>query len=289
MQGSKIKHHNRIIKLILIFCLITISLIAFSLNTKESVLLAESKSSKVNKLLTKNSTEFNSNNNMNSMKISQITPSNTHLNYNIQQSTNFVMKTQQQREITTSLNTNLSIQSEVVNSSFNIVSTGDNSSNEWQNDIEPDCGNVNVTKIVSGNDSFVRLNFTESSDPPLFGISNKKFNISTTPIVTNQSTNISFDFQIPSLTTALLSSIHTLALEFRFNSASIHFILSSFGGSFGNMTGDNVTRPSGTNILYIFCNDTPPFNWKQISYNITELITKYFLPQEYETVIFLVD
>lgn len=84
MQGSKIKHHNRIVKLILIFCLITISLIAFSLNTKESVLLAESKSSKVNKLLTKNSTEFNSNNNMNSMKISQITPSNTHLNYNIQ-------------------------------------------------------------------------------------------------------------------------------------------------------------------------------------------------------------
>jgi len=282
MQGSKIKHYNRIIKLILIFCLITISIIAFTLNTKESVLLAESKSSKVNKLLTKNSTEFNSNNNMNSMKISQITPSNTHLNYNIKQSTNFVMKTRQQREITTSLNTNLSIQSEVVNSSFNIVSTGDNSSNEWENDIEPDCGNVNVTRIVSGNDSFVRLNFTESSDPPLFGISNTKFNVSTNPIVTNQSTNISFDFQIPSITTALLSSIHTLALEFRFNNASIHFILSSFGGSFGNMTGNNVTRPSGTNILYIFCNDTPPFNWKQISYNITELITKYFIPQEYE-------
>ena len=64
MQGSKIKHYNRIIKLILIFCLITISIIAFTLNTKESVLLAESKSSKVNKLLTKNSTEFNSNNNI---------------------------------------------------------------------------------------------------------------------------------------------------------------------------------------------------------------------------------
>ncbi|MHA2366985.1 MAG: hypothetical protein ACXAC7_23735, partial [Candidatus Hodarchaeales archaeon] len=149
------------------------------------------------------------------------------------------------------------------------------------NGIEPDYGEVNFSVITSDDKNYTRLNFTNNNTPPGYGITNTIFNVSSNPNVVSHSTNISFDFQIPSITPALISSIHTLALEFRFNNGSLHYVLSSFGGNFEGNPEDNIIRPNATNNVYIFCNKTPPFEWNKISSNITKIITDLFSSQEY--------
>jgi len=200
--------------------------------------------------------------------------------YEIEQYTQKHVKTSHQKYLNTTSNTNVSIEAEIINSSFNIISDAENGDNEWINDIEPNYGTVNVTKIPTKTNAFFQLNFTENNQTPASGISNAKFILNSTPDPTSYSTNVSFDFQIPSLSSGLINSPHTLALEFRFNNASIYFILSDFGSNLGEFLEENLTRPIGSDSLYILCNETVPLNWRRISYNITRLITTYFSPVE---------
>jgi hypothetical protein len=204
------------------------------------------------------------------------------IKYFIEQGRQFDLKIRQMKQMVTSSETNVSIKSKVINTSFRILSTGENSSNEWKNDIEPDYGDVNLTTIFSGSDDYFRFNFSENGETPASGITNTKFLVSSNPDITSFPTSVSFDFQIPFLSSELLSSPHTLALELRFNNSSITFILSDFGGNLGEILEENVSRPNGSDSLYILCNETAPFNWRNISYNITRLITTYFSPEEYK-------
>ncbi|UCC18309.1 MAG: hypothetical protein JSV62_09350, partial [Promethearchaeota archaeon] len=162
-----------------------------------------------------------------------------------------------------------------------IFSNAENGNNDWKNYIEPDYGIVNLTKINKGNNAFYRLNFTENNQTPASGITNIKFNVSSNPSPANFPTVISFDFQIPAFSPELIDSPHTLALEFRFNNASINFILSDYGSNLGELLEENVTKPLGSDSLYILCNESAPLDWRHISYNISRLIEAYFSPAEY--------
>ncbi len=218
------------------------------------------------------------------LKIDQINSQENIITYNVEQNETFIIETTKIKSLVSNYNTNISFQAEVINSSFEIASTENNNSNEWMNGIEPDYGEVNFSLVTSDDKNYTRLNFTNNNDPPGYGITNTIFNVSSNPNVVSHSTNISFDFQIPSITPALLSSIHTLALEFRFNNGSFYYVLSSFGGSYEGIQKDNMIRPNLTNNVYIYCNKTPPFEWNHVSSNITKIITdpELFSPQEYD-------
>lgn len=203
------------------------------------------------------------------------------IHYDVEQGVQFQLNTRQKKQMVTTSETNVSIISNVINSSFQILSTGENGSHDWQNSTEPDYGAVNISTIISENESVFRLNFTENSESLASGITNTKFIVSSNPEITSFPTIISFDYRIPFLSPGLLSSPHTLAMEFRFSNSSITFILSDFGGNLGDFLEENVTRPSGSDSLYILCNETPPLSWRHISYNITRLITTYFSSDEY--------
>ncbi len=219
--------------------------------------------------------------NTSNLKIDELVFDKESIQYYIEQGGQFNLKTRQMKQMVSTSYTNVSIRSKIINSSFQILSIGENGSNQWQNDIEPDYGDVNVTTIFSGGENTFRLNFSENGETPASGITNTKFLLSSNPNLTSFPTIVSFDFRIPSLTPELLSSPHTLALEFRFNTSSITYILSDFGGNLGEILEKNVTRPSGSDSLYILCNETAPFSWRHVSYNITQLITTYFSPEEY--------
>ncbi|MFX0211930.1 MAG: hypothetical protein ACFFDT_38500, partial [Candidatus Hodarchaeota archaeon] len=203
------------------------------------------------------------------------------IQYYVEQGTRFNLKNQQMKYMGSNSYTNVSIKSKVINSSFQILSTGNNGSNKWQNDIEPDYGDVNASTILSENINYFRLNFSENVETPASGITNTEFLVSSNPDISSFPTMISFDFRIPFLTPALISSSHTLGLEFRFNNGSITFILSDFGGNIGEILEENITRPNESDSLYILCNETAPFSWRHISHNITRLITTYIPPEEY--------
>jgi hypothetical protein len=218
----------------------------------------------------------------NSLKIDQINSQEDPITYNIEQNEDFIIETTKIKSLVSNYNTNISIQAEMVNSSFKIDSKENYSNIEWKNGIEPNYGEVNFSLITSIDRNYTRLNFTNNNDPPSYGITNTIFNVSSNPSIISHTSNISFDFQIPSITPSLISSIHTLALEFRFNNGSLHYVLSSFGGNFGGNPVENIIRPNETNNVYIFCNKTPPFEWTHISSNITKIITELFSSQEYD-------
>ncbi len=218
--------------------------------------------------------------NASNFEINKLITNEEQIQYYVEQGTQFNLKNHQMKNMVSNSYTNVSIKSEVINSSFQIFSTGNSSGNKWQNDIEPDYGDVNVSTILSENTNVFRLNFSENVETPASGITNTEFLVSSNPDVFNYPTIISFDFRIPFLTPALINSPHTLGLEFRYNNGSITFILSDFGGNLGEILEENVTRPNGSDLLYILCNETAPFGWRHISYNITKLINTYFFSEE---------
>ncbi len=206
------------------------------------------------------------------LKINNLANTGEPIQYYLEQGVQFDIKTSSIKQMVTTSNTNVSIKSKVINSSFQILSNAENNSNEWQNDIEP----VNVTSIFWGGKNVTRLNFSVNNQNPIPEIANTKYLHLSNPDVTSFPTIVSFDFRIPFLTTDLLSSQHSLALEFKFNKSSITFILSDFNNTnYGDPLEENVFRPNGTDRFNIFCNETAPFGWKHITYNITRLITTY--------------
>lgn len=219
--------------------------------------------------------------NPSNLEINNLMVNEEQIQYYVEQSTQFNIKNHQMKEMASNSYTNVSIKSKVINSSFRIFSNGNNGSNRWQNDIEPDYGDVNASTIFSENINFFRLNFSENVETPASGITNTDFLVSSNPDIFSYPTIISFDFRIPFLTSTIINSSHTLGLEFRFNNGSITFILSDFGGNLGDILEENVTRPNGSDYLYILCNETPPFSWRHISHNITRLVSTYFTPEEY--------
>lgn len=270
-------------KLFLVFFLILISLGLNSLNASTILLSPSMSSLNLTQSLEEETSPQIIQRNTSNLKINKLASNEEPIQYLIEQGRQFNLKIRQMKQMVTSSETNVSIKSKVINTSFRILSTGENSSNEWKNDIEPDYGDVNVTTIFSGSDNISRFNFSENGETPVSGITNTKFLVSSNPDITSFPTIVSFDFQIQFLSPELLSSphTHTLALELRFNNSSITFILSDFGGNFGEILEENVARPNGSDSLYILCNETAPFSWRNISYNITRLITTYFSPEEY--------
>ncbi|MFX1505596.1 MAG: hypothetical protein ACFFDC_05730 [Promethearchaeota archaeon] len=218
--------------------------------------------------------------NMLNYKINNLTGET--IQYFVEQSDKFELKTNESREILTPSETNVSIRSRPINSSFLLLSTGNNSINDWKNDTE--YGDVDVSTILSENETVFRLHFSNKS---VFdsGVNNTKFLVSSHPSLVNFPTVISFDFRIPILSQELQSSFHTLSLDFRFNNGKISFILSDKGGTlcgdgFEELE-DNVIYDNRSSSIYILCNDTASFSWRYIYHNITRLITNHLLPEEY--------
>ena len=172
------------------------------------------------------------------------------------------------------------LKSEPISSFFLIDSNVSSEKTIWVNNIEPDYGEVNITKVITPEIPFYRLKFVENNVTPASGASNINFNVTSNPPPFNHSTDVSFEFQIPEIDNNLLNGIHSLVLELRFNNASINFVLSDVGSSFGDPLEENVYKP-GSNSLYIVYNDSYPTDWVIISQNITRLITTYFPQSEY--------
>lgn len=173
---------------------------------------------------------------------------------------------------------NFTLESSVTSSNLNITSDG--ILNTWKNGLEPSYDDVNASTQFEDNNTFFTLNFTDTGNGG-YGISNTKFGEIPLPSPSEFLTLISFNFRIPIISSNLQTSPHTLALEFRFNQSSIFFILSSLGGDFGAHLEANLTRPEGSNSLYIFCNDSMPFNWRKISLNLTKVIESYISQDKY--------
>ncbi|MFX0173167.1 MAG: hypothetical protein ACFE9L_14820 [Candidatus Hodarchaeota archaeon] len=215
------------------------------------------------------------------LSLNNFSSSKKSIQYEVEQGVQYHLKTTQLKNMITTSETNVSLESKIINSSFLIISNAEDSNSDWKNNIEPDYGTVNSSTILLNNNSFFRLNFTENNQTPASGITNTKFNVSSNPSPLDFPTVVSFDFQIPLFSPELINSPHTLALEFRFNNGSINFILSDFGSNLGELLEENVTKPVGSDSLYILCNESAPLDWRFISYNISRLIETYFSPTEY--------
>ncbi|MFX1516039.1 MAG: hypothetical protein ACFFC6_07015 [Promethearchaeota archaeon] len=203
------------------------------------------------------------------------------IEYYVEQGVKFELKTNESKEMLTTSETNVSITSEVLNSSFQLLSTGNNC-NDWFN--ETKYGDVNVSTILVENEEVFRLHFSNKSNFNS-GVNNSKFLVSSSPNLVSFPTIISFKFRIPLISPELLSSPHTLSLDFKFNNGIISFILSNQGETY---SGDgfeelenNVIFDNKSSSIYILCNETAPFSWRNISHNITRLITTYLPPEEF--------
>ncbi len=281
MRRVSKKPLNQQSKSFLFFFLVLFTLLINSLNTDAIFFPTSILSSNTSRLLEEELTPQAVHKSSPVLKINSLANTGEPIQYFVEQSAQFDLKTSHIKQMDTTSFTNVSIESKVLNSSFQILSNAENNSNEWENDIEPGYGTVNVTSIFWGDTKVFRLNFSENNQTPLSGITNTKYMLQSNPDVTRFPTMVSFDFRIPFLTPQLLSSPHTLALEFRFNNSSITFILSDFGSNLGEFLEDNVTRPIGSDSLYILCNESAPFGWRHITHNITRLITTYFSQEEF--------
>ncbi|MFX0122324.1 MAG: hypothetical protein ACFFAE_01715 [Candidatus Hodarchaeota archaeon] len=207
------------------------------------------------------------------------------IQYWVEQGVKFELKTSELKLILTTSETNVSIQSKVINSSFQILSSGNNSA-EWKN--ETGYGDVNVSTILVDNENVFRLNFSNKSifDPYDSGVNNTKFQVSPNPSPVSFPTFISFDFRIPFPIQELINTTHTLSLDFGFNNGTIKFILSDYNGTYTyrgekfRELEENVIYDDISCSIYILCNETAPFSWRHISQNITRLIS-HLSPLEY--------
>ena len=165
-------------------------------------------------------------------------------------------------------------------SKFVLDSTMNNGSISWVNGLEPGSGEVQVQNNLSEEIPFFRFLFSDNNDSPISGITNENFKDCINPSILNYSTYFSFEFSNLNLTSEISNSLHSVALELRFNNGSINFLLSDNGSSLGLPVGENIYKPS-SNSLYINFNHTNNNQWKEFSFNITKLIETYFLRSEY--------
>ncbi|MHA2154796.1 MAG: hypothetical protein ACXABU_05615 [Candidatus Hodarchaeales archaeon] len=182
--------------------------------------------------------------------------------------------------INSSRTSKILIESTPQSSSFIIHSGASEERSSWINNIEPDYGEVEVFQNLTDFSPYYRLNFSENNITPVSGITNIDFNVTTNPSPVNYSTEFSFEYRIPYIDGTLKDEVHSLVLELRFNSASLNFIITDNGSFFGDPLEENVYKP-GTKSLYVLCNETEQSDWISNSFNITHLITQYFLPSEY--------
>jgi hypothetical protein len=208
-------------------------------------------------------------------------PSNmSYIPYRSEQGSNFSFSSRERFSLNTTETCPTSIKSDPVSSLFLLDSRVSAEKTVWVNNFEPNCGEINITKIFVPEVPYYQFEFSPNNETPISGASNINFHVSSNPHPVNYSTNISFEFQIPEIEKTLLNAVHSLVIELRFNNASINFVLSDNGSSFGTPLEENVYKP-GTNSLYILYNDSYPTSWNIISKNITRLITTYFSPGEF--------
>ncbi|PWI49139.1 hypothetical protein CEE45_03085 [Candidatus Heimdallarchaeota archaeon B3_Heim] len=205
---------------------------------------------------------------------------NNRIPYSCEQNTSVDLTSKKIFSINTSETSNILVESTPLSSSFLIHSGVSEERISWQNDIEPNYGDVEIFKNLSAFFPYYRLNFSENNVTPVSGVTNTDFNVTANPSPCNFSTELLFEYRIPFIDSTLINEIHSLVLELRFNDASLNFIIADKGSYFGTPVEENVYKP-GTNSLYILCNETDQSDWIFKNYNITHLITQYFLPSEY--------
>ncbi|MFW9778482.1 MAG: hypothetical protein ACFFE8_06465 [Candidatus Heimdallarchaeota archaeon] len=199
----------------------------------------------------------------------------------------FPLHTNQTRRIKSPPNTNISIESEISNSTYKINSNAEDQSQDWANGYGP----IVTSMIPTLNGTAFRANFTDNNQSSA-GIQNVKFNMSTVPPPSNFPTFISFDYRMPFVNQNLQDSPPTLSLEFEFvNSTSITFYLSKGGNLPGDPVNETISRPIGTDpslllrnassSLYILYNGSLPSSWRHISINISWMINTCFSKSEY--------
>lgn len=194
----------------------------------------------------------------------------------------FPLHTNQTRQIKSPPNTTVSIESEISNSTYKIISNAEDQSQDWVNGYGP----VVTSTIPTLNGTAFRANFTVNNQSSA-GLQNVKFNMSTVPPPSNFPTFISFDYRMPFVGQNLQDSPPTLSLEFEFvNSTSITFYLSKGGNLPGDPINETISRPIGTDpslilrnassSLYILYNGSLPSSWRHISINISWMINTCF-------------
>ncbi len=215
-----------------------------------------------------------------SSRILSNTSEDIRIPYTTQQSTSINLTSKNLFFFNSSYSSNISLESTPKSSSFNIHSVPIDENFSWKNNVEPDYGEVEVFKNLTDPIPHYRLNFSENNVTPVSGITNIDFNVTTNPFLCNYSTKFSFGYRIPFFDSRLVDEVHSLVLELRFNNGSLNFILADKGSHFGDPLEPSIYKP-GSNALYILCNESDQSNWITNTYNISHLITRYFLPSEY--------
>ncbi|MHA1213910.1 MAG: hypothetical protein ACTSPG_01310 [Candidatus Hodarchaeales archaeon] len=196
------------------------------------------------------------------------------LNYKLESNQNIGVNSKRQIDLFSSKLSQLRIDSSISNITYELESSVNNDSQDWiRSEVSGD-GDVEVSKLSMENKTFYRLNFTDNEDAVIYGKSNKQFNVSSLPAIDNQSTFISFSYRIPFLSPELNSSVYRVELEFKFINRSIIFVLAESGWNYGSENEENIIN--GSNAIYILCGQEFPYNWLNVSYNLTRLIHTYF-------------
>ena len=270
---------NQQSKSYMLFFLILFTILINSLNTSTPLFPTNILSSSTSQLSKEERTLQTGQKYLPDLKITKLANIGEPIQYYLEQNVQFDIKTSSIKQMVTSSSTNVSIESKAINSSFQIQSDAENCSNDWQNTY----GVVDVSSIFSEGKNVTRLNFSVSDTSPIIELTNTKYSQLLNPDVTSFPTFVSFDFRVPFLDEELLSTKHSLEFEMIFNKSSIMFILSDFNNSdYGEYLEENVFQPDdGTDRFNIFCNETAPFGWKNVAYNITRLITTYVSQENY--------
>ena len=204
---------------------------------------------------------------------------NSPIKYNIETIEERVSDASQTLNFLTPNESQFHFQSNIRNISFEINSFPNITGSHWENSPNMGDGDINITTYISSEESFYRLNFSDTGESIIYGTVNKLFNQISIPSVVNHSTIVQFSFRIPNLSSELINSLHRLELELSFINRSLIFVLSNWGWNYGIEVEENIIK--GTNALYIMCNQSESIEWYHFSVNITGLIQTYFNPEEY--------
>ncbi len=224
-------------------------------------------------------------------KNNEFNSTNQSMHYVLLQEAEYQIETSSIKQFNSTSDTNVSIKTNIINSSFQILSNAEEDYNEWKDTSEDPTNNVTISRISLGNNTFFQYNFTQNQDRRA-ETTNIRYNVSANPLLTDYSTKISFDFRIPYISPEILASFHQLYLEFKFNGASIIFYLLDSDDvviNSGIYLEENIVRSNSTIpnpiSLSIICNGSLSSLWKHISYNITDIITNltYFTFEERES------
>ncbi len=204
---------------------------------------------------------------------------NSSIKYNIEKMEESIVDASQTLNFFTPNESQFHFQSNIRNISFEINSYPNLTGSHWANSPNIGDGDVNITKFTSSEESFYRLNFSDTGESIIYGTVNELFNSISIPSIFNHSTIVQFSFRIPYLSSELTNSLHRLELELNFINRSLIFVLSNYGWNYGAEVEENIVK--GTNALYIMCNQSESIEWYHFSINITRLIQTYFNPEEF--------